>query len=131
MYLQFQSQHFITGLFESRFLPLPTPWKRGKGGPWKPPRLPCPTPRQGAAAPWNPVLLKCGEWKPPRLPCPTPHRGAAVPGPPDSVPLGTPLYLIASLTSFSARLRAAPSSDLFLPPPCADSGLPPPLPPRR
>src|SRR5258708_10043815 len=97
------------------------------------------TPRQGVAvpgpprlcAPWNPVLLKCEEWKPPRLPCPTPHRGVAVPSPLDSVPLGTPLYLIDSITSFPVRLRAAPSSDLFLPPPCADSGRPPPLPPRR
>src|SRR5260370_703528 len=37
----------------------------------------------------------------------------------------------ASPTSFGTRSRAAPSSALFLPPPCADSGLPPPLPPRR
>src|SRR5258707_13486703 len=29
----------------------------GEGGPWKPPRLPCPAPRQGALqAPWNPLL---------------------------------------------------------------------------
>src|SRR5258708_38471537 len=37
----------------------------------------------------------------------------------------------ASPTSFGTRSRAAPNSALFLPPPCADSGLPPPLPPRR
>src|SRR5260370_5539250 len=33
---------------------------REKGGPWKPPRLPCPAPRQGACkAPWNPLLNSC------------------------------------------------------------------------
>src|SRR5258707_13085247 len=41
--------------FKSRLLPSP-PLEKGKGGPWKPPRLPCPTPCQGAAAPWNPAL---------------------------------------------------------------------------
>src|SRR5581483_6478823 len=36
-----------------------------------------------------------------------------------------------SLTSRGTILRAAPNSALFLPPPWADSGLPPPFPPRR
>src|SRR5437588_1273321 len=36
-----------------------------------------------------------------------------------------------SRTKPATRSRAAPSSALFLPPPCADSGLPPPLPPKR
>src|SRR5260370_42074483 len=53
-------------------------------------------------------------------------RGGACPRP------GPDFYAIRdSLTSRGTISRAAPSSALFLPPPCADSGLPPPLPPRR
>src|SRR5258708_13457910 len=41
--------------FKSRLLPSP-PLEKGKGGPWKPPGLPCPTPCQGAPAPCHPPL---------------------------------------------------------------------------